>query len=170
MKRLFFIIAAMLLIAAPASAQQQQSKVRAIFLLQFARYATWPIEENDQSFVMTVVGSDDVASELRTITRGKTIKGRTIDIVTSTSARNLPKSDVIYLGEEFADKTQKVIDDQYGRRTLVVGSKEGMCEQGAQVALTEEGNKIGFEWSKRNVDRGGVRVNPKVLLMGKELN
>lgn len=169
MKRLFFIIAAMLLMGAPVSAQQQQSKVRAIFLLQFARYATWPVEENDQSFVMTVVGSDDVADELRTITRGKTIKGRTIDVVTSTSARNLPKSDVIYLGEEFADKTRKVIDDQYGK-TLVVGSKEGMCEQGAQVTLTEEGNKIGFEWSKKNVDRGGVRVNPKVLNMGKEVN
>ena len=45
-----------------------------------------------------------------------------------------------------------------------------MRDTGVQVALVGQGDKVGFEWSKRNVKNGGVKISPKVLNLGKELN
>ncbi len=149
---------------------QQQPKVRAIFLLQFARYTSWPKDDNAQDFVMTVIGSEDVANELRQLTKGKAVQGRPIEVVESDEPRNLPKSDVIYLDAQYADMTKSVIGSQYGRRMLLVGGEGGMCDKGAQVSLIGEGDKVNFEWSKRNIEKAGIRINPKVLNMGQELN
>ncbi|MDD7725952.1 MAG: YfiR family protein [Bacteroidales bacterium] len=167
MKRIAFIIAALLL--GFGAAYGQHAKVRAIFLLQLSRYASWQIGEESRKFIITVVGADDVAQELMSITRGKTVQGIPIDIVTSSSPRNLPKSDLIYLDSQFTSKTRTVISDQYGNKTLVIGSEEGMCANGAHVSFVDDGTKVGFEWSKHNLEKSGVKISPKVLTMGKEL-
>lgn len=167
MKKSVLVIVALLL--GVGATYGQHSKVRAIFLLQLTRYASWQVGDA-KSFVMTVIGADDVAQELKEITRGKTVQGIPIDIVTSTTTRNLPKSDVIYIDSKFADRTRTVISGQYGNKTLVVGSREGMCTHGAQIALVDDGTKVGFEWSRHNIEKSGVKISPKVLSMGKELN
>ena len=45
-----------------------------------------------------------------------------------------------------------------------------MCTHGAQIALVDDGTKVGFEWSRHNIEKSGVKISPKVLSMGKELN
>ena len=86
MKKSVLVIVALLL--GVGATYGQHSKVRAIFLLQLTRYASWQVGDA-KSFVMTVIGADDVAQELKEITRGKTVQGIPIDIVTSTTTRNL---------------------------------------------------------------------------------
>lgn len=168
MKRLIILFA--LIISATGAMGAQNNKVRAIFMFQLTRYSSWEVEAGAKSFVVTVVGADDVADEFENVTKGKTIQGLPINVIKSSTARNLPKSDVIYLAPSFADRTRSVISDQYGNKTLVIGGREGMCQNGAQVSLTDDGTKVGFEWSRHNIEKGGVKISPKILSMGKELN
>lgn len=165
-----FALPLLLLTLLITNTHAQNEKVRAIFVLQLAKYSSWTIDDATKSFVMTVVGADKVADELRSVTKGKTVCGLPIDVYTVKSARNLPKSDIIYLDQKFADKTRTVINEQYGNKTLIIGGQEGMCLNGAQISLTDYGNKVGFEWSRYNIKRGGVKISDKVLNMGRELN
>lgn len=167
MKKLLLPILALLLCVAPALGQH--TKVQAIFLFQFARYTSWPKDDVGNSFIISIVGSDEMATELRRMTEGKSIGGRPIDVVTSSSPRNLPKSEIVFLGGKFGSNAKSVINNQYGHPVLIVTQGGGMCVYGAGVTLVPSGDNVTFEASKHNLEKCGIKMSPKVLAMGKEV-
>lgn len=155
---------------AASERRSRTRKVRAMFTLQLPCYESWEMDANAEKFVITIVGAEDVAAELKTMTNGKTVLGRSIDVVPVSTTSDLPKSNVVYVSPKHADKARSIVKGQHGHNTLFVGGESGMGDTGVQVALVGQGDKVGFEWSKRNVKNGGVKISPKVLNLGKELN
>lgn len=164
MKKLLLLALPLFLFAGEAFGQS--AKVQALFLFQFAKYTGWAKEDAGEPLVITVLGSDDIANELRKVSEGKSVGGRKVEIAQATTTGNIPKSDVIFIGNGFTGSPSSVSNSQAGRLVLIVGGKQGMCAQGASVSLIPNGNNVTFEASERNLNKRGLHIAPKILAMG----
>lgn len=161
-----------LLIAGLSGTMGQEAAPRAKFLYQMTRYASWNTKSTTEtSLVITVVGQEDVANELRKIVKGKTVMGLPVKVASVSKVTSLPTSDVVYVAQEFAKDIPDIIKDQRNRQILIIGGDRGMCASGASMSMVpQSGNKFGFEWSKANMASGKVQISPKVLAYGSEVN
>lgn len=161
-----------LLVLGFSTAIGQEAATRAKFLYQMTRYASWNTKSTTEtSLVITVVGQEEVANELRKIVKGKTIMGLPVRVASVSKVTSLPTSDVVYVACDYAKDIPDIIKDQRNRQILIIGGDKGMCEAGASMSMVpQSGNKFGFEWSKRNMASSKVQISPKVLAYGSEVN
>lgn len=164
MKKLLLVFCSLFMLA--GSAFGQTAKIQALFIFQFAKYTGWAKEDAHEPFVITVLGSQEIADELRKATTGKNVGGRNVEVATASTTGSIPKSDVIYIGDGFTGSPSSVSNSQAGRLVLIVGGKQGMCSQGAGVSLISNGNNVTFEASERNLNKRGLHISPKLLAMG----
>ena len=148
-------------------ANAQMAKFQAMYLINFAKNTSWPAEDAAKPFVITVVGDNSVATELKTIYNNKTIGSRKINVNESATASGLPKSDIIYLGEAKSNQIGSLVSAQAGNKVLIVSGTKGQCAQGAGIAFVPEGGKINFEISEGNIGKNGLKVSPKLVQLGK---
>lgn len=164
MRKLLLLLLPLFLFAGETFSQS--AKVQALFIFQFAKYTGWAKEDAGEPLVITVLGSNEIASELRKVSEGKSVGGRKVEIAQASTTGNIPKSDVIFIGNEFTGSPSSVSNSQAGRLVLIVGGKQGMCAQGASVSLIPNGNNVTFEASERNLSKRGLHIAPKILAMG----
>lgn len=167
MKRILLLLLALTTLS--ASAENQAAKVHALFVFQFAKYTGWPKEDAGKPFVISVVGDNEVAEELRKATEGKSIGGRSVDVVSIKTINDMPTSDIIYLGESVSNMVNRVARSQADRHVLIIGGTQGLCTYGASVAFVWGDNKVTFEICERNMARHGLHVSPKLASMGRQV-
>lgn len=164
MKRFLTLIVATLLCYC---ANAQMAKFQALYLFQFAKNTSWPAEDEGKGFVITVIGDNSVASELKSIVNNKTIGSRKITVGEAATASGLPKSDIIYLGEAKSNQIGSLVSAQSGNKVLIVSGTKGQCAQGAGIAFAPDGGKLNFEINEGNIGKNGLKVTPKLVSLGK---
>ncbi len=149
--------------------QAQMAKFQALYLLQFAKNTSWPQEDNGKPFVITVVGDNALASELKAIAATKSVGNRQISIAEAATASGLSKSDIIFLGESKSSQMSSLVSAQSGNKVLIVSGSKGMCSQGAGISFVPEGGKLNFEIHEGNIAKNGLKVTPKIVSLGKQV-
>lgn len=151
------------------SASAQVAKFQAMFLFQFAKNTSWPQEDNNRTFVFTIVGDAPVAQELRLLASNKAIGNRKIEVVEMSNVAELQETDVVYLGKTKNASIAKLAKNQADSKTLIVSGSGGMCANGAGIAFTGEGNRLNYEICEKNIQKSGLRVTPKLVALGKKV-
>lgn len=163
MKRIALLCAAVLLSVTMGA---QVSKFQAIYLLQFAKNTSWPQEDNGKPLVITIIGDNDLATALRTASANKKIGNRRIDVVETSTASGLSRSDIIFLGEAKSSQMRSLVSAQSGKKVLIVGSSQGLCANGAGITFVPDDGKLKFEISEGNIGSNGLKVTPKLVQLG----
>ena len=158
-----------LMLFAAVAAEAQIAKFQALYLLQFAKNTSWPQEDNGKPFVITVVGDNALASELKKIASNKSVGNRKVILVDAVSASGLTKSDIIYLGESKSSQMSSLVSAQSGNKVLIVGAEKGLCANGAGITFVPEGGKLLFEINEANISRNGLKVAPKMVQLGRQV-
>ncbi|MBQ3634324.1 MAG: YfiR family protein [Bacteroidales bacterium] len=167
MKKL--IVVCLMAIVGMVSAQGQMAKFQALYLLQFAKNTSWPTEDDSKPFVITVVGDNALASELKSIVSSKTVGSRKITVVESATATGLSKSDIIFLGEAKSSQIGALVSAQGANKVLIVSGAKGMCAQGAGISFVPEGGKLNFEIHEGNIVKHGIKISQKIVALGKQI-
>ncbi|MCR5697278.1 MAG: YfiR family protein [Marinilabiliaceae bacterium] len=166
MKKILFMC---LLAIVGIAAQAQMAKFQALYILQFAKNTSWPSDDNSKPFVITVVGDNALASELKSIANTKTIGVRKITVTESATATGLVKSDIIFLGESKSSQIGALVSAQANNRVLIVSGAKGMCAHGAGISFVPEGGKLNFEIHEGNIAKHGLKVGQKIVSLGRQV-
>lgn len=144
----------------------QMAKYQALYLFQFAKNTSWPIEDNGKDFVITVIGDNSLASELKSIVSNKKLGNRSITVLESAKPTGLTKSDIVYLGESKSSQISSLINAQKGNKVLIVSGSKGQCAQGAGISFLQDGATLKFEISESNIGKFGLKVTPNLVSLG----
>ncbi|MCQ2227629.1 MAG: YfiR family protein [Bacteroidales bacterium] len=148
----------------------QMAQFQALYIYNFAKNIGWPSEDSNKDLVITVIGDNDLASELNKLAASKSIGIRKVVIKESATTNGLQKSDIVYLGESKSGQISSLISAQEGNKNLIVCGKKGLCSQGAGISFLSEGGKLMFEISNKNISKRGLQVSQKLLSLGTEVD
>jgi hypothetical protein len=129
-------------------------------------YARWPTPPD--VFRLCVVGQTNYASGL--FQSGPPIDGVQLHAQRMTISDNQlgVACDVVYSG--FLTQTERTIlrNDLAGHSVLTISEHDPSCSDSNAFCLAVHGTIVSFSVNLDSIARGGVRVDPHVLLLGRQ--
>lgn len=160
------VLGLLLCLMMTSSANSQMSQFKALFLFNFAKNVNWPGQAAGSDFVITVIGNDELADELKGLAKIRKINNSNLVIKESQSAEGISDSHIIYLSSTQSSLMPIVASYQKGNPVLIVADKQGLCSQGAGISFYTSGGKLKFEICPRNVETNGLKLSQKLIALG----
>lgn len=148
----FIIPFLLLLVTGVASgAEAKSSKLKAAYILNFARFVYWPDEiiQLSETFNICIIGSKEIYSSFKTLTNKK-IKNRNIKIEYVTSYERSLACRILYISKTKKSGYVEIIKKTLGDVVLTVSDISGFYQKYGMIEFVSIKNKIKF---KINVTR-----------------
>jgi len=156
---------------APGVARAQASssleyRVKAVFLLNFAKFIEWPAEafKDDASpITIGVLGDDPFGPLLEDTVKGESIKGRRLVIKRVSRVDETDGCHVIFVSASEKNLMQEIIHKLDGSHVLTVGETANFLDLGGVIRFTMIEGKVHFEIDEAAAARGQLKVSSKLL-------
>lgn len=155
--------------------EAKATKVKAAYVYNFAKFATWPasaFESDVAPLVIGVVGPDDIAGVLERVVSGKTVNGRSIEVrriadISDSTAAALRDCHLLYVCACESDHVAQLWRMMEHQPVLVVSDMDGFAERGGMIGLALDGSRIVFEIHRGAVERAGLQLSAKLLKLAR---
>ncbi|WP_342236823.1 YfiR family protein [Inquilinus sp. OTU3971] len=157
--------AVLLALAGPGRAQDQDSPatVRQV-VMGIISYTRWPVEP--PQLRLCVIGPAEYADDLlagATQASGRPVRAVRLGPGGSPGA----DCDIVYLGRLGDAERRQIFAHLAGHAVLSITEQDDSCTVGSMFCLQVRGAEVSFQINLDSVARSGVRVNPKVLQLGR---
>jgi hypothetical protein len=148
---------------AHASDQLTESQVKALCLLNFAKYVSWTNETAEAvsgPIRIGVIGQSKLSDDLKAAAKGKSINQRSIEIVEFSASDNPVRSHILFIGDK---RPAEILDKVKNLPVLTVGENDSFSEAGGMIRFVVRQNKVRFEVDLAATRRAGLQVSSKLL-------
>lgn len=162
-----------------ARSDAPRARLEAAFLVNFVRFTQWPdarFASVDSPYVLTVVGSDDVAIAIREVTDAAgSIQGRRISVrrIAGDDLRrrrqSIRDSHVVFVHRSAGVPSSDVLAAVRGASVLTVGDSAGFARAGGMFGLVAAGPRMAFIANPDAIRSGGLSVSAKVLKLARDI-
>ena len=157
-----------------ASARQQPAapeyRIKAAFLYNFTLYAEWPasaFESSEAPFVLAIAGADPFGDELDAAVRGKTVRGRVIDIRRYPSAADVTECHLLFVTNAEVKSFDQILKRFRDSPLLTVAESESFTKSGGVIRFFVEQNKVHFEVNTDAAARAKLKLSSKLLSLAR---
>lgn len=141
-------------------------KVKAAFLFNFAKFATWPpskVKDAEAPLHLCVQGADDFARVLEDTVRGRSVGTHAVDVLRSSRTEDLKHCHIIYFAPADQNRTATELAGLAGESVLTVHESPEAQPQGViRFFLSDEG-RVRFEVNVAAASRAQVALSSKLL-------
>ncbi|MFH1314740.1 MAG: YfiR family protein [Candidatus Eisenbacteria bacterium] len=156
-----------------AQSASQEYGIKAAFLFNFAKFATWPedtFESDTDSFVIAVVGKNPFGNNLA---QTLTVKDRKIQVkemvAVDTKARinALKNCHLVYVSPSEKDNVDSILALLRELPILTVSDVKGFSTRGGMIELVTVGKRIRFDVNMKPARASGVELSSKLLRLAR---
>lgn len=162
----FLAVAGYAVAAHAETASSLEYRVKAVFLLNFAKFTQWPSEafESDRSpIVICILGEDPFGAVMEETIKGETVDGRKLKIKRCKQPAEVAGCQILFLTGMNQDRMVQVLRTMEGSSVLTVGESGTFLEAGGVIAFVMEQNKVRFAINETASERAGVKISSKLL-------
>lgn len=146
--------------------QAPEYRIKAAFLYNFALYTEWPasmFETSDSPIVVAIAGEDPFGKELDAAVRGKTVRGRAIEIRRHKAADDVSACHLLFLSGAEAKQLPQILRRFPEAKPLTVAETEDFCRSGGVIRFFVDENKVRFEVNTDAAVRARLKISSKLL-------
>jgi hypothetical protein len=170
--RSFILIAVMLLgctSLAPSATQmvEPEDQLKAATVLAILQNSKWGSGNSDPRLVVCVWGRPAIIEALRAALDGKTVNGRTVQVMPATAAMDTRCCQVMYMGTGRKAEMQRLLPGAAAARALTIGEDDRFLESGGALNLFVSEGHMAFEVSLTALQQSGVSISSKILRFGR---
>ncbi len=161
----------MLCPSAPAAEGIGEGDVKAAFVLNFMKFVEWPasaFHSPEAPIVVSVLGNDPTAASLSSLD-GKKVSGRRVIVRKVPVLSEMEKCHVLFVGASEKAELAPVLGAVQRWPVLTVGDFEGFAGRGGTIGFIRQDNRVGFEINEESARKTGLKVNAKLLYLGKSV-
>ena len=161
----------MLLPSALAAASVGESDVKAAFILNFIKFVEWPasaFSSPEDPILISVVGKDPIGDSIDGL-NGKTVSGRRVVVRKARDLAALERCHVLFIGASEKAELAPVLGAVQRWPALTVADFEGFAGRGGTIGFIRQENRVGFEINEESARKAGLKVNAKLLYLGKSV-
>ena len=161
------------LLGEPALAQARVSKeykLKATFLLNFARFVEWPPDtwaSAEAPLTIGVLGDDDFGPFLDQIVHGEKIGNRPLIVRRSRTVEGLKGCNILFVSKSEEARLGTVLMALGQSTVLTVGEVEGFARRGGVINFYLDGERLRFEINADAAVRCGLKISSQLLSLGK---
>lgn len=141
-------------------------RVKAAFLLTFARFVDWPDQQHDSKapIVLAIAGKDPFGDTLEKVIGDRTVNGRRVVVRRISNVQPPFEFQILFISASEEGRFKQILKALYGARALTVSDIEGFVDAGGAVELTlDDTNKVRFEVNLEPVNRATLHINSQLL-------
>lgn len=155
--------------AGPETDAVEEWRLKAAFVLNFARFIEWPRDAQNgrKEFVFGIVGETPVGEALEELVRGKTVNGRPMVVRRGVPVAELCNCDVVYLAGSEQQRLERHLERLRGQPVLTVSDIPGFAGRGGMIELLTEGNRMRFAIDARAMRAAGLVPSSKLLALAR---
>jgi hypothetical protein len=156
--------------AAQETASAPEYRIKAAFLYNFALYTEWPataFETPESPIVLGVAGDDPFGKELEAAVRGKTVRGRAVEVRRYASATDVTACHVLFISNAETKNLLNLFQRHGESPMLTVGESEDFSSVGGVIRFYVEQNKVRFEVNPDAAARAHIKISSKLLQLAK---
>lgn len=132
--------------------------IKVTFIYNFTRYIEWPLELKQGNFIIAVIGTTPLFTELGRM-QGRTTRGNQKFAVNKyVSVNSIEKCHIIYVAKDQRHKIAEIVKRFKDKPTLIITEAPGLIEKGAGINFVIKDNKHGFEINKANIAAHGLSM------------
>ena len=143
-----------------------ERSVKAAFLYKFLGYVDFPEAATPgfgEPLVIGILGADDVADELRRITIGRSMNGRTVVVRKLHQGEALGKVHMLFIGEEEVAETEKVLAAVRQTPVLTVTQTARDLRTDSVINFRVVDERVRFEVSLDAAERNKLKLSSRLL-------
>lgn len=164
MKRVLLVLAAVVLFGSTINAQVNVNEAKAKFIYNFTKFFDWPLEERTGDFVIGVLASQDIYSELETYTKGKKVGSQNIVVKKFKRVDDVTNCHMLFISE-FEANSIEGIHKKTGHYTLLMSDFGGAIQMGTAINFDLQGDRLKYEFSSTNSLKYGLKFSSKIQEM-----
>jgi len=168
----FILLAALLFPGAAISAGPGESEVKAAFILNFIKFVEWPstaFRSAGEPILLTLVGEDPLADSIEGLD-GKTVSGRKVVVRRAADLASLERCHVLVVGVSERSEVAPILGAAKRWPVLTVANFEGFAGQGGTIGFIRLDDRVGFEINEESARKAGLKINPKMLYLGRSIH
>jgi len=149
-----------------ADGSLSEYQVKALFLLNFAKYVDWPASspaETNGPFTIGVFGENKFGDDLQKVVAGKNIGGRGFVVRQIESAGDVGKCSILFISGSEKEHLAEILDGVKDSPILTVGESEEFFKQGGGIKFTMKEGKVRLEVNLEATRRAHLQVSSKLL-------
>jgi hypothetical protein len=154
------IIAFILLsiIAYCGNAQTTNYQVHSLFILNIAKYSTWPA--NAPEFHIVVFGKSKLYDELVKQVAGKNINGLAIKITQAESLTDIGSAQIVFLADGKSGNLNEILKTTEAKPVMVIAEREGLYKKGAGFSfVVMDNNTLRYDINQSELEKRNIKVS-----------
>jgi uncharacterized protein DUF4154 len=159
---LFFFV----LNAACGQAVSHEYPLKAVFLINFAQFTSWPtntFDGPDSPLVVGVLGDDPFGALLDDAVRGETANGRKFVVQRYRRVEEIKACHILFISQSEARRLDKIVANLKGMPVLTVSDIDGSAYRGVCVRFITENNKIRLRINTDALQGAKLTMSSKLL-------
>ncbi|QID18962.1 YfiR family protein [Nitrogeniibacter mangrovi] len=154
----------------PALAAPTEYQLKAVFLLNFARYATWPEAALPPGapIDICVLGRDPFGTHLAGL-ESRLAQGRAVRIRYPESAERARDCQVLFLAASEQRRLNATLRDLDGAPVLTVSDIDGFVEAGGAIGFVTEDDRVRFDINRGTLEHDGLKLSAQLLKLARRL-
>jgi hypothetical protein len=164
-KSLLVCVFAMVFFAVSNGQERPNHEIHAAMLYNFIKYVQWPNEGEAGTFVVGVMGEDDVYNTLKTWYDGKPKGAKKYSVKKITSPSEAANCQVVYLGKSKSRDFDDIKGNISGKSVLTVTDGNGLGQKGSCINFKVIGGKLKFELNQASVDASSLKISSQLASM-----
>lgn len=158
------------------AARQQENppleyKVKAAFLLNFAKFVTWPEQGatgGEQRFTLCVLGKSPFGSSLAAI-KSRTVGKRKISLHYIDDMKQAAGCRLLFVSRSEKDRLAVISEALQGKAVLTVSDIEGFLSSGGIIEFVTRDNRLSFKINLAQAKKQGLHINASLLNLATEV-
>ena len=143
-----------------------EPQVKALCLLNFAKYTDWPADAfvwTNSPIVIGVVGGDKFADTLKLAVAGRSVNGRGIEVLPVAGEEDYGKCQVLFIAASEKKRAGEILDQVKGKSILTVGESDQFTQQGGTINFVKKEGKVHFTVDLDGARKARLQFSSKLL-------
>lgn len=147
--------------AAIAQGRPSAADVKAAYLFNFGKFVRWPAPAS--SFEVCIVGRDDIAPVLSTITAKERIDGAPVRVRQFERAADARGCEIVFLGASESAHLEQDLSALAGSNALTVGDSPAFLDRGGMIQFVLDNKRVRFAVNLDAVKRTHLELSSELL-------
>lgn len=146
-------------------------KVKAAFLLNFAKFTTWPSSAwagNDAEFLLSVLGGNPFGPALQDMEQ-KTINGRRIRLQPVDSTDGCERCHLLFVSRSEEGRLELILRAMGRRPVVTVSDIEGFAAAGGIFEFRNKDGRLSFIINNSKARENGIQISASLLNLAIEV-